>query len=107
MPALQRYGSKLVEVTTHQLRANQTLEDKFKALLSAKLARSQENVELFRTEFTSVYTELTRKLCNTCVEEFLGSHHQISVARRGNASTSGQNLRDNLLSHVNLKSKIN
>ena len=44
----------------------------------------------------------------TRIEEFLSSHHQITVAKQGNASTPGQNLRDTLLSqHINLKSKIN
>lgn len=103
--ALQRYGSKLMEVTTHQLRADQTLEDKFKTL-SEKLASSKENVTCFQVELTSVYIELTRKLCNTRIEEFLSSHHQIHAAKQGNA-TSGQNLRDCLLSHVNLKTQIN
>ena len=102
--ALQRYGSKLVEVTTHQLRANQTLEDKFKVLISAKLVSSKENVQFFQAELISVYYELTRKLCITRIEEFLSSRHYIPVAKQGNATTSGQNLRDTLLSqHVNLK----
>ena len=97
-----------MEVTTHQLRANQTLEDKFKTLLSEKLASSKENVTCFQVELTSVYIELTRKLCNTRIEEFLSSHHQVHAAKQGNATTSGQNLRDCLLSqHVNLKTQIN
>ena len=95
-----------MEVTTHQLRANQTLEDKFKTL-SEKLASSKENVTCFQVELTSVYIELTRKLCNTRIEEFLSSHHQMHAAKQGNATTSGQNLRDCLLSqHVNLKTLI-
>ena len=99
--ALQQYGSKLIEVTTHQLKANQTLEDKFKTLVSAKLVSS--NVQSFQAELTSVYYELTRKLyiCNTRIEEFLSYQYQISVAKQGNA-TSGQNSRDTLLlQHVN------
>ena len=62
--ALQRYGSKLVEVITHQLRANQTLEEKFNTLVSEKLADIKENVYFFQAEQASVFTELTRKLCN-------------------------------------------
>lgn len=105
--ALERYGAKLVEITTQQLIANHELEDKFNFFLNSKLNFSEENKKLHVTELNSVYTELTRKLCNTRIQEFLDSHHQISVARKGSATTSGLNLRDNLLPlHINLKSTI-
>ena len=106
--ALERYGAKLVEITTQQLIANQELEDTFILFLTSKLNLSEEDKKLYGTELNSVYTELTRKLCNTRIQEFLDSHHQISVARKGSATTSGLNLRDNLLPlHINLKSTIN
>lgn len=73
------YGSKLVEITTQQLRANRELEKKFNSLLSLKLALTEENFEIYKADLTSVYTELTRKLCNTRIQEFLDSHLQISV----------------------------
>lgn len=106
--ALERYGSKLVEITTQQVRANQELEVTFNSLISSKLALTGDNIEVYAMELASVYAELTRKLCNTRIQEFLDSHHQISVAKQGSATTSGLNLRDNLLPmHTNLKSTIN
>ena len=54
----------------------------------------------------AVYLELTRKLCNTRIQEFFDSTRQIQSAKAGKGTLKGQNLRDNLLSqHVNLKSK--
>ena len=55
-----------------------------------------------------IYHDMTRKLCNIRIQEFLSSQKQKNASEKGLASTSGQNLRDTLLSlHTNLKSQIN
>ena len=85
------------------------------------LLSNRENKSLFIAYFTSclpcyqfistqavdaVYSELTRKLCNTRIQEFLDSTRQIQSAKAGKGTLKGQNLRDNLLSqHVNLITK--
>ena len=52
-----------------------------------------------------VYSDMTRKLCNIRIQEFLSS--QKHASEKGYASTSGQNLRDKLLSlHTNLQTRI-
>lgn len=54
-----------------------------------------------------VYGDMTRKLCNIRIQEFLSSQKQKKASEKGHASTSGQNLRDTLLSaHTNLQSHI-
>ena len=55
----------------------------------------------------NVYYELVHKLCNTRIEEFISVQRQKFASKKGQASTSGQNLRDNLLTHhTNLHTKI-
>ena len=54
-----------------------------------------------------VYSDMTRKLCNIRIQEFLSSQKQKYASEKGYASTSGQNLRDKLLSlHTNLQTRI-
>ena len=55
----------------------------------------------------NVYQEMVRKLCNTRIQEFLSSQKQRMASEKGHASTTGQNLRDALLTHhTNLHSHI-
>ena len=54
-----------------------------------------------------VFEELTRKLCNARIQEFLSAMKQEFVAKRGMASTVDVNLRTSLLSdHTKLSSKV-
>ena len=46
----------------------------------------------------NVYHELIRKVCNTRIQEFISSTKQKMAAKKGLASTVGQNLCDGLLS---------
>ena len=84
----------------------------YRGILSSNLFTAYFPSQLPRFHFISstaietVYLELTRKLCNTRIQEFLDSTKQIESANAGKGTLKGQNLRDNLLSkHVNLKSK--
>ena len=55
----------------------------------------------------NVYQEMVCKLCNTRIQEFLSSQKQRMASEKGHASTTGQNLRDTLLTHhTNLHSHI-
>ena len=45
---------------------------------------------------TTIYDELTRKLCNTRVQEFLPATKQNLAAKKGLASTADVNLRTTL-----------
>ena len=54
-----------------------------------------------------VYKDMTRKLCNIRIQEYLSSQKQRFASEKGQASTSGQNLRDTPLTlHTNLQSHI-
>ena len=86
--SLERYGARLVEVATQQVRANQQLEDSFKKLLVSRLESLQENTEVYNIELTSVYAEISRKLCNTRLREFLSAHQQVAAAKKGIATLS-------------------
>ena len=57
--ALKKHGSKLVEVATH---SNKEIEVQFKHLVSKDFEQSAVQ---------NVYLELTRKLCNTRLQEFI------------------------------------
>ena len=57
----------------------------------------------------NVFEEMTRKLSNTRIQEFLTSQKQKMASRKGYASTKGQNLRDTLLaqhSNIHTRTKI-
>ena len=51
-----------------------------------------------------VYNEFSRKLCNTRLNEFV-VHKQLAAVKEGKASLTGQNLRDTLTQHVQLRSR--
>lgn len=89
---------------THQeLQKNAELKSQFTAYFPSRLPSFHF---ISSTAIETVYLELTRKLCNTRIQEFLDSTKQIESAKAGKGTLKGQNLRDNLLSkHVNLKSK--
>lgn len=55
----------------------------------------------------NVYNELTRKVCNTRIQEFLSAKKQEFAAKKGLASTVDVNLRTSLLPHhTKLASKL-
>ena len=55
----------------------------------------------------NVYDEMLRKLCNTRIQEFLSSLTQIITSSKGKVATTGQNLRDQLLTqHINVQSRV-
>ena len=102
--AFQRYGKNLVRVVTDQVQQNQLLFKQFKAIINARV----EDAQLADDAILSVYSEFSRKLCNTRINEYLDTYRQTMAADKGKATLAGQNLRDTLLSqHVNLKSKSN
>ena len=47
----------------------------------------------------NIYNELSRKLCNTRIQEFLSATKQDSAAKKGLASTVDANLRTTLLAN--------
>ena len=56
----------------------------------------------------NVFDEMLRKLSNTRIQEFLSSLQQKIDSGKGQASLTGQNLRDQLLTqHLNLQSRVN
>ena len=102
--AFQRYGKNLVKVVSEQVQHNQHLFEEFKTVIHNKV----EGSEYADKSIAAVYTEFSRKISNTRINEFLDTSRQKSASDKGKATLSGQNLRDTLLSqHVNLKSKSN
>ena len=54
-----------------------------------------------------VYHELTRKVCNTRIQEFISSTKQKMAANKGLATSIEQNLHASLLTqHTNLSTKL-
>lgn len=52
-------------------------------------------------------TLMWRKLCNTRIQEFLSSLTQKITSSKGKVATTGQNLRDQLLTqHINVQSRV-
>lgn len=92
-----------LQVTHQELQRNAELKSLFTAYFLSQLPCFQF---ISSAAVENVYLELTRKLCNTRIQEFLDSTKQMESAKAGKGTLKGQNLRDNLLSkHVNLKSK--
>lgn len=99
----KRYGKNLVAVVTQQVQHNKLLFKEFETFLYSKV----EGVHSADKAIVSVYSEFSRKLCNTRVNEFLDTYRQRLATEKGKATLAGQNLRDTLLSqHVNLKTKL-
>jgi len=60
--------------------------------------------ELPFSAVSKVLKNLITKLCNTQIQEFLDYFKHTAASKQGDASVSGQNLCDKLLTHhVNLK----
>ena len=92
-PSLQQHGPKLVSVATENLEQNNALAVEFTTLLEEVYLDCGHNREAVRC----IYFELTGKLCNTRIQEFLDVHRQLAAKKDGGTSTlSGQNLRDKL-----------
>ena len=97
-----RYGSKVIEVATHELQNNRLLKPKFKDILLTIISGDLKGYE---RAVDNVYQELIRKLCNTRLNEFITTHKLNAARKKGSATLAGQNLRDSLLTHhTNLKS---
>ena len=98
--SFKQYGSRLVEVATEKLRQNDDLETQFISLLKESYQDYDHNREMVHR----IFMEITRKLCNTRIQEFLDVQRQIAAKKDDGASTlSGQNLRDKLLTyHINV-----
>ena len=57
-------------------------------------------MDLLSTEsVNNVFVELTRKVCNICIQEFISSTKQNIAANKGLATSIEQNLRASLLTH--------
>lgn len=88
------------------------MENKKKALketFSQALSKSGIPMtnDLYGDAEENVYKEMVRKLCNIRIEGFLSSQKQKIASEKGTASTTGQNLRDKLLTqHTNLQCQI-
>ena len=90
-------------MVTQQVQHNQELLKEFETFLCSKV----KGVQLSDKPIASVYSEFSRKLCNTRVNEFLDTYRQRLATEKGKVTLAGQNLRDTLLSqHVNIKSKL-
>ena len=89
-----RYGSKVIEVSTHELQNNQLLKPKFKGILlnivSGDLTGYERAVDVY---------QLIRKLCNTRLNEFITTQKLDAARKKGSATLAGQNLRDSTHTH--------
>ena len=98
--SFQRYGKNLVKVVSEQVNHNQLLIEQFQDFIKEKV----EGAEFTDSAIMSVYSEFSRKLCNTRLNEFLDAYRQTVATEKGKATLAGQNLRDTLLTqHINLK----
>ena len=93
--SLKKLGSRLVEVATANLRQNSSLEEQFNSIVQVMYNNYDDHKAIVHT----VFTEFTRKLCNTRIQEFLDSHRQLAAKDSGKTTLSGQNLRDKLLTY--------
>ena len=91
----KKHGSRLVEEATENLWQNKDLETQFVILLK-ECYEDYHRTEIVHT----IFHELTRKLWNTRIQQFLDVFRQVAATKDGGASTlSGQNLRDKLLTY--------
>ena len=97
-------GKHLIEVATERVKNNSELRETY----TETLLTIFDSIEGMTNTVDKVYSELTRKLCNTRLAEFVDSFKQIEASKVGSATLSGLNLRDTLLhDHVNLKTQFN
>ncbi|MCG8626959.1 MAG: hypothetical protein MJE68_33785 [Proteobacteria bacterium] len=101
---MQKVGKHLIEVATERVKNNSELRETY----TETLLTIFDSIEGMTNAVDKVYSELTRKLCNTRLAEFVDSFKQIEASKVGSATLSGLNLRDTLLhDHVNLKIQFN
>ena len=82
-----------------------SLRDQFVTLLNEITPIATDSDETSQA-MKNVFDEMVRKLSNTRIQEFLSSQKQKLASSKGHASTTGQNLRDALLTqHTNLQSR--
>lgn len=101
---MQKLGKHLIETATDKVKNNLELKTIYMDALLTKF----DSIEGMAVAVDKVYSELTRKLCNTRLGEFVDCFKQIQASKVGSATLSGLNLRDTLLhDHINLKTRFN
>jgi hypothetical protein len=90
--SFERYGKNLVKVVSEQVSHNQLLIEQFQDFIKGKV----KDAELTDSAIISVYSEFSRKLCNTRLNEFLDAYRQTVATEKGKATLAGQNLRDTI-----------
>ncbi|XP_065907081.1 uncharacterized protein [Dysidea avara] len=93
-----KHGDGLIQVAHTELKAATNLKQQFTESLKLLLPNVTLDAES-EDAITVIYDELTRKLCNTRIQEFLSSTKQNLAAKKGLASTVDVNLRTKLLTN--------
>uniref|UniRef100_A0A1X7ULU9 Uncharacterized protein n=1 Tax=Amphimedon queenslandica TaxID=400682 RepID=A0A1X7ULU9_AMPQE len=95
----QKHRDDLVKVAHDFMQIKEKeLKEKFNKQIQRKLSLTDEVVQE-DIPIKNVYQEMVRKLSDIRIEEFLSVQRQKMAHEKGQATTSGQNLRDNLLTH--------
>ncbi|XP_065904795.1 uncharacterized protein [Dysidea avara] len=103
--SFHKLGNDLIKITHDGLK-EPSYKDTFVAVLKQRLPDCILDSET-QTAMDNVFDELTRKLCNTRIQEFLSATKQEFATKKGMASTVDVNLRTTLLSdHTKLSSKV-
>ena len=94
----------LFQVAHENLMKNLQFKEQFLVILASLLP----NIETFSEDsLNNVFDVLTRKICNTRIQEFVSATKQEFSAKKGLASTVDVNLRTTLLAHhTKLETKI-
>ena len=86
------------------LKSRSHIQEMFKTALAGRLPNFNT---ISDTAVKKVFDVLTRKLCNTRIQEFISSTKQQLAAKKGLASTVDVNLRTSLLiHHTKLETKL-
>ena len=87
------------------MKLDTNLKGEFLSLVRCRLPGT---MDLLNTEaLDGVFQEMTRKLCNTRIQEFISWTKQKKAASKGLATAVEQNLRASLLTqHTQLRSKL-
>ena len=99
----RREGSKLLTTLAVSIEKDSNL---WLLFVNSVLSKVSELRDVSSSCLDGVFKELTRKLCHIRVQEYLDSFKQTEAASKGSGTLAGQNLRDSLSHHVNLKTKI-
>ena len=95
---MQKVGKNLIEVATEKVKNDSELKKIYTETILTKF----DSIQGMTNAVEKVYSELTRKLCNTRLAEFVDCFKQIQASKVGSATLSGLNLRDTLLhDHIN------